>query len=758
MTLLESGAGHLLDASLPLVGREAELADLESALAAPDTRLLTLTGPPGVGKTRLAVAAARAVALRFDDGVVFVDLAPVRDPGMVVARGRAGPRPARRTRRLAGRPRGQCAGRQGAAARGRQLRARAGRGARPGRAVALVCRAPAARDEPGAAVPRCRAGDPGAPADPAPGRRRRGPGPARRDPRRRDARRGRPAHPARLHGHLGQRGGDRRDLPAARRPPAGAGARGGAGEAVHPGRARDPAAVPDGGCSPAARATRPPGTAPCAPPWSGATTCSGRTSVRCSGGCRCSSGDGRWRRREQVCADPGVEILETVGSLVDKSLVQRSAPRADVAEFVLLESLREFATEMLAEHDDLGVTRARHAAYFTELATAREAGIGLPAETRVVAGVHRVGPGQPAGGARPLPRGRGHRGRVAPRRGAGLVLLLPRPPRRGPGPAAPGARRRGRRGGQRAGRRARRRARHRGHPGLDRGRAGPGDEAADQGPRHQRRGGRPAPYRHRLLVPRPPQPRRGRHDDARARHERAAVLYREIASAPGYAWTRYDLGLLALRQGDLDTAARCLRDGLTLFREIDYGWAIGRCAWALAVVCLRRSEVDEAAALLAEALVRHEEVSDGRGLAQCLEASAGVACARGFPDVAARLLGAAAERRERLAAPLPDDDRDAHRAVVESVRRALGPDGADRSRGAGRAMGVDRRRHPGPQRRRGPDARPGRAVRTDRSGPQAGSPAGSARSPTSSPAAAPTARSGGHWGSRRRPSRCTCTT
>jgi predicted ATPase len=48
------------------------------------TRLLTLTGPPGIGKTRLAVAAAAAHAEATGRTAAFVDLVPVRDPNMVI--------------------------------------------------------------------------------------------------------------------------------------------------------------------------------------------------------------------------------------------------------------------------------------------------------------------------------------------------------------------------------------------------------------------------------------------------------------------------------------------------------------------------------------------------------------------------------------------------------------------------------------------------------------------------------------------------
>src|SRR6266566_5139634 len=69
----------------PFIGREKEVAAVQNLLQREDVRLVTLTGPGGTGKTRLGLQVAAELSDLFADGVYFVNLAPLSDPTLVVS-------------------------------------------------------------------------------------------------------------------------------------------------------------------------------------------------------------------------------------------------------------------------------------------------------------------------------------------------------------------------------------------------------------------------------------------------------------------------------------------------------------------------------------------------------------------------------------------------------------------------------------------------------------------------------------------------
>jgi predicted ATPase len=80
------GSRSLPATSTSLIGREQDIVHVSTLLQSPEARLVTLTGPGGVGKTRLAIAVAERLEGRYPRGAVFVPLASIAEPALVLPR------------------------------------------------------------------------------------------------------------------------------------------------------------------------------------------------------------------------------------------------------------------------------------------------------------------------------------------------------------------------------------------------------------------------------------------------------------------------------------------------------------------------------------------------------------------------------------------------------------------------------------------------------------------------------------------------
>jgi predicted ATPase/DNA-binding CsgD family transcriptional regulator len=177
----------------------------------------------------------------------------------------------------------------------------------------------------------------------------------------------------------------------------------------------------------------------------------------------------------------------------------------------------------------------------------------------------------------------------------------------------------------------------------------------------------------------------------------ATVYCREslgLAEQVGDAWCAgvalAQLGLAAVRQKDHETAERDLESSLARFQSIDNAWGIALATGNLGILAHDQRRFDRAAELTADALTRFQAQGDRWGVAAYLEPAARSAVARGQYELAARLFGAAAALREAVGIAVKPVYQSSYDLILMTVQAALGEPSFLTARAEGRSLTTTR--------------------------------------------------------------------
>ncbi|MFN2471116.1 MAG: tetratricopeptide repeat protein [Gaiellaceae bacterium] len=185
---------------------------------------------------------------------------------------------------------------------------------------------------------------------------------------------------------------------------------------------------------------------------------------------------------------------------------------------------------------------------------------------------------------------------------------------------------------------------------------------------------------------------RNRGDLARAREllTRCLAMRRELGDRRLVSVTLCDLGVVAFDEGDLSDTRRLFEESLAIDRELGDRAGVAVNLGNLSWLALAEGDLDAAPLLMREALAGFEELSDREGVAESLEQIACLAGRRGRPQRAARLAGAAAALRDQIGVPLATAaDVDRLERDLARVREELGADRYAAAFAAGNEAGPD---------------------------------------------------------------------
>jgi predicted ATPase/class 3 adenylate cyclase len=166
--------------------------------------------------------------------------------------------------------------------------------------------------------------------------------------------------------------------------------------------------------------------------------------------------------------------------------------------------------------------------------------------------------------------------------------------------------------------------------------------------------------------------RPGDYQLANARLEQALAISRELEDTRSIAFELSGLGEVALRQGDYARATQLLEESLELRRQLGNKWGVGVSLGTLGWVAIYEGDWKRAIARLGESLDVRQEIGDKGGSAWCLERLAEVAMAQGKPERAVRLLSAASALRISIGSVIDPVDQPEYKNRRSALRAELG--------------------------------------------------------------------------------------
>jgi predicted ATPase/class 3 adenylate cyclase len=164
----------------------------------------------------------------------------------------------------------------------------------------------------------------------------------------------------------------------------------------------------------------------------------------------------------------------------------------------------------------------------------------------------------------------------------------------------------------------------------------------------------------------------GEFDRARALYEESLRISRALGDRFNAAVSLQNLGNAMLILGDDEAARSFVEQAVDLRRELGDPWGLATALHSLGLLALRRGDLAEAQRVFHQSLLAYRERGDKEGLAVSLEGLAAVAGARDEHERSARLFGAAEAFRERIGLPLSPAERPAYEQRVSATRANLG--------------------------------------------------------------------------------------